>query len=1069
MLADASLKIGVAMFDRVSFSLKRLLIFLLCVLFATSTFPASSSMAYAEDGLSLNTGSVADANVGGVVGGCLDDTAGAADAPMSEDCDSSPSGDADAGGGSCKETETSEFSDGQLAFSANDFGVLPVDSSRQLDLSQCSITVAEYVEYSGSAAEPPVSVVYGGSELKNGCDYTVEYQNNNAVGVATVTVRGIGDCYGEEARNFTIVKEGHLPSSGDLLVTTEDGSVLKWKKDGTASAKIVGYVSLTENLLVPSEIEGLSVIALADMAVGSAIIPNSTFAEADMLRSVVLPDSIKVLSGLDFQGCTSLESIRMSPNIVYIGMGAFEGCSSLESIELPAGLTKVDQVLFESCTSLRSVVLPSGLTSIGSGAFAGCLALKEISFPSKLTSIGGGAFEGSGLTFIELPSSLKTIGSTAFRSEQLVKVYIPKSVTSIGDAAFSSSTLILTDCVSNCTARTYAQNSGNMYIAGDLGDYYKSSVAAGVVFTGAEVRPEITLMTYYGDVFPMEYAELGYTDNVNCGRATCVITSDVVQGSQSVKFSIAAVAIGNESVSSADIPTQKYAGTPLEPSVTLMLGDYVLQEGIDYTCAYVDNSGLSSEGKVIVTGRGNFKGSRIVEFDVIDEGDTSPVLAERQTTSFCFPEQTSINARARIDVSENSEIGLALRLYDVSGKTTIALKDQDGKEQPLGVFEEGESASGGSYCPIMLPKGSYVLTVSGGISESSTSRSNITMYYWVKDEYENYAMEFEPNDTASSSTVIGALGYDEPRQNAQFVGSLYKPAASGTSEQGEDIDIFKFTLEDSSDTSIALKASNVLDYCVCDAQGGYVRDSSGREIFGTTDPGSTMDLIDCGRLEPGDYYLHISGNSSHKDVTQVYQGAVRIDPYGGFTDVDAGTAHYTDIAWLAGKGISQGWSAPGGKEFRPYSTVARADMAAFLYRLAGSPGYTAPSTSPFKDCDAETPHYKEICWLAEKGVSEGWSVAGGKEFRPYATVTRCDMAAFLYRMAGSPSYTAPSKSPFKDCDASTPHYKEVCWLAEKGVSEGWSVAGGKEFRSYNNVARADMAAFLHRMRSKGLA
>lgn len=189
-----------------------------------------------------------------------------------------------------------------------------------------------------------------------------------------------------------------------------------------------------------------------------------------------------------------------------------------------------------------------------------------------------------------------------------------------------------------------------------------------------------------------------------------------------------------------------------------------------------------------------------------------------------------------------------------------------------------------------------------------------------------------------------------------------------------------------------------------------------------------------------------------------------------FSDANSDTAHLDDIDWLADKGISTGWAnADGTKSFQPYSNVARADMAAFLYRLAGSPKYTAPNKSLFKDVTANTPHYKEICWLAEKGISTGWSVAGGKEFRPYAAVARCDMAAFLYRLAGSPSYTVPSKSPFKDCTAAgTPHYKEVCWLASTGVSAGWEVSGGKEFRSHSTVARADMAALLHRMSTKGL-
>lgn len=43
------------------------------------------------------------------------------------------------------------------------------------------------------------------------------------------------------------------------------------------------------------------------------------------------------------------------------------------------------------------------------------------------------------------------------------------------------------------------------------------------------------------------------------------------------------------------------------------------------------------------------------------------------------------------------------------------------------------------------------------------------------------------------------------------------------------------------------------------------------------------------------------------------------------------------------------------------------------------------------------------------------------------------------------------------------HAAEICWLAYAGISQGWKVAGGYEFRPNNNVARADMAAFMHRL------
>ena len=124
-----------------------------------------------------------------------------------------------------------------------------------------------------------------------------------------------------------------------------------------------------------------------------------------------------------------------------------------------------------------------------------------------------------------------------------------------------------------------------------------------------------------------------------------------------------------------------------------------------------------------------------------------------------------------------------------------------------------------------------------------------------------------------------------------------------------------------------------------------------------------------------------------------------------FIDVDENTAHANDIYWLAQNGISEGWKLEDGTaEFRPYADVARADMAAFLFRLAKNWGIVDDDWQPsgaksFTDVTEETAHYREIMWLAESGISEGWKHEDGTaEFRPYANVARADMAAFLHRM-----------------------------------------------------------------------
>lgn len=117
----------------------------------------------------------------------------------------------------------------------------------------------------------------------------------------------------------------------------------------------------------------------------------------------------------------------------------------------------------------------------------------------------------------------------------------------------------------------------------------------------------------------------------------------------------------------------------------------------------------------------------------------------------------------------------------------------------------------------------------------------------------------------------------------------------------------------------------------------------------------------------------------------------RLDGGGIFSDVTAKTAHFEDIAWMAAKAISRGYSDG---TFRPGAGVSRADMAAFLYRMAGEPEFD--DTSSFTDVDASTPHARAIRWLGSAGISKGY---GDGTFKPFSAVTRADAAALIRRAA----------------------------------------------------------------------
>ncbi|MDQ6740551.1 MAG: S-layer homology domain-containing protein, partial [Actinomycetota bacterium] len=129
--------------------------------------------------------------------------------------------------------------------------------------------------------------------------------------------------------------------------------------------------------------------------------------------------------------------------------------------------------------------------------------------------------------------------------------------------------------------------------------------------------------------------------------------------------------------------------------------------------------------------------------------------------------------------------------------------------------------------------------------------------------------------------------------------------------------------------------------------------------------------------------------------------------------------------------------------YRPLPSVNRDAMAAFLYRMAASPAYIAPTVSPFKDVSTGQQFYKEMAWVSEQGISTGWTEPDeNRTYRALTPINRDAMAAFLYRSAGSPAYTAPTVSPFKDVSPGQQFYKEMAWVSEQGISTGWTEPDG---------------------------
>lgn len=229
----------------------------------------------------------------------------------------------------------------------------------------------------------------------------------------------------------------------------------------------------------------------------------------------------------------------------------------------------------------------------------------------------------------------------------------------------------------------------------------------------------------------------------------------------------------------------------------------------------------------------------------------------------------------------------------------------------------------------------------------------------------------------------------------------------------------------------------------------------------------TVDGVKLGTVDVTNGAAHVDVPLAGKNIPGGVHDVVLTDPTGkvgteahvsvkiasSFVDVSEKDVFFKEIGWLADQGIARGWDDG---TFRPYTNTTRAQMAAFFYRAAGSPEYTAPATSKFKDVQPTDTFYKEISWLADQGITTGW--ADGT-FRPNEDIQRDAMAAFFYRFAGSPAYVAPRTSQFTDVTTSDPFYKEMNWMYNRGLSTGWDDG---TYHPYEPIKRDATAAFFYR-------
>jgi len=259
----------------------------------------------------------------------------------------------------------------------------------------------------------------------------------------------------------------------DPEIVSSDDFIFKKYSD---HAVVETCKSCSDTVSIPSEIDGVKVTEIGDHAFNkhsyleNIIIPDTVtriggwaFAKTS-LRSIYIPDGVKIIETHAFENCEYLEEISGAVNVESLGEAPFNNTPWLEEqkkqncfvclngvltdvsacsdseIVIPDGVKAIGTAVFFGNSNITSVVIPDSVTSISSAAFGLCKNLEKLVIPDSVTHLGESIIEyDEKLETVNIPAGLTEISSLTFYASGLRSAVIPEGVTVIGENAFRDS------------------------------------------------------------------------------------------------------------------------------------------------------------------------------------------------------------------------------------------------------------------------------------------------------------------------------------------------------------------------------------------------------------------------------------------------------------------------------------------------------------------------------------------------------------------------------------------------------------------------------------------------------
>lgn len=241
---------------------------------------------------------------------------------------------------------------------------LRIGESGSVDIAQAEITLSEksYI-YTGNPQKPKVTVTMHGTTLTENKDYTIRYENNTAVGTATVRVTGAGLFCGQTAIPYTIQSSAAKPHTH---VTVID--------------EAVPATCTTPGLTEGSHCSECGLVFTPQQVV-NALGHQYKDGECTVCgyQRYVNKDHLRFTPEESVDG-TKFASVSVVPNDILTGDIRVPSTITINDTSYPVRV--VTKKAFAGQTNVTSITLPQTITRIDLEAFADCSKLSKMYFQS---------------------------------------------------------------------------------------------------------------------------------------------------------------------------------------------------------------------------------------------------------------------------------------------------------------------------------------------------------------------------------------------------------------------------------------------------------------------------------------------------------------------------------------------------------------------------------------------------------------------------------------------------------------------------------------------------------------